>query len=154
MSTNYYECPNVMPLNETRPSIFLGGGISGCADWNSIVKDELHKSHPDLVVVNPRRSQFDINDKSALKHQIKWEHDHLRSCDAILFWFCEETLCPITLYELGAHAMTTKRLFVACHPNYKRKEDVVMQLSLVRDDIKVVFSLEELVEQVREWCGN
>jgi len=42
-----------------------------------------------------------------------------------LIGFPCETLCPITLYELGTWSIlsqqTGAKLFVGCHPEYKRK---------------------------------
>ncbi len=50
----------------------------------------------------------------------RWEHDHLRRAKAIMFWFPSETLCPITLYELGAWTIlarqTGTKLFVGADP--------------------------------------
>jgi hypothetical protein len=52
----------------------------------------------------------------------RWEHDHLRRSKAIMFWFPSETLCPITLYELGAWTIlarqTGTKLFVGAEPHH------------------------------------
>ena len=42
-----------------------------------------------------------------------------------------------------------KVLFVGCDPNYARKQDVVIQTALSRPEIEVVFSIEELSDQIR-----
>ena len=131
------------------PYLFLGGGISSCPNWQKTIKGRL--SDEDIALVNPRRDNFPIDDPTASEEQIKWEHDALRACDAILFWFPRETLCPITLYELGAWTMTGKSLFVGTDPEYKRRLDVIIQTKLERPDIEVVDNLDDLVEQVNWW---
>jgi len=143
-ASNYIECPAELPARATTtthslflgPSVFplaymplliTGGGISGCPDWQQDIRKLIHDTRncDTLVLVNPRRAVFDVNDKSMTPIQVGWEHRHLDSVDAILFWFPEETLCPITLYELGtwsikAQASGTK-IFIGCHPNYARE---------------------------------
>lgn len=44
--------------------------------------------------------------------------------------------------------MTDKPLFIGIHPNYPRRQDVEIQTSLVRPDIKIVYSLQDLAEQI------
>ncbi len=97
--------------------------------------------------------------KEALK-QIDWKHRHLRKADAVAFWFPCETLCPITLYELGAWSVYRdergqKPLFIGVHPDYKRRQDVEIQTRLVRPEVPVVGGLPELAECVKRWAtGN
>lgn len=136
----YLESPGKLELDCT--SIFLAGGITNCPDWQQEMRKLLENT--DLALLNPRRANFPIDDPSAANKQIEWEHDHLRIADAILFWFPHETLCPIVLYELGAWSMTDKLIFVGVHPEYKRRRDVEIQTRLVRPDVEVVYSLEDL----------
>ena len=42
--------------------------------------------------------------------------------------------------------MTNKPLFVGAHPNYARRQDVEIQTSLVRPDIQIVYSLEDVLK--------
>lgn len=127
-------------------AIFCAGGISNCPDWQSQMV-ELLKPSP-WIILNPRRANFPIDNPDASKQQIAWEHKHLRLASAILFWFPQETICPIALYELGAFSMTEKPLFIGIHPNYPRRQDVEIQTGLVRPEINIVYSLEELAEQI------
>lgn len=84
--------------------------------------------------------------------QITWEHEHLLAADAFAFFFAPETLCPITLFELGkVLSEEGKDIFVACDPGYARKRDVEIQLSLARGDVKVVSTIEEMVKQIIDW---
>ncbi len=131
-----------------RTSVFLGGGISNCPNWQSEMAKLL--SDTKLVLLNPRREAFDLMDPTASEIQIVWEHTYLKLSTGILFWFPEETLCPITLYELGFWlGKGGKPIFIGCHPNYKRKFDVEFQAKLVRPELKVVDTLVALAEQVR-----
>jgi hypothetical protein len=131
------------------PSLFLACGITSCPDWQADVVRLL--ADLPIFLLNPRRADFPIHDPSAAQAQIEWEHLHLRRATAILFWFPCETLCPISLYELGAWSMIAKPLFVGVHPNYQRRRDVEIQTRLARPDLTVVYSLADLVSQARSW---
>ena len=130
-------------------SIFLAGGITGCPDWQA---DLVGLLGPQLehraTLLNPRRSSFDASQPGVAREQIEWEFHHLRWADVILFWFPKETLCPISLYELGAWSMTGKPLFVGVHPDYARKLDIEIQTQLERPEIRLACSLAELASQV------
>jgi hypothetical protein len=81
--------------------------------------------------------------------QIKWEFDHLKESDIIMFWFPKETVCPVTLFELGKWAMSDTDVIVGCHPEYIRKFDVECQLSLIDGNrFTVVDSLNALADAV------
>jgi hypothetical protein len=141
------------PLINSDPSLFLAGGITGCPDWQSDAI-ELLVDLP-MTLLNPRRPDFDITDPLATGIQIGWEHRALRAADAILFWFCQETIQPITLYELGAWSMkSSKPVFVGVHPQYERRIDVEIQTSLVRPEIDVQLSLEALCLRVKDWWAS
>lgn len=163
----YIEAPRRVP-DEPRfrvPRIFMAGGITECPDWQKELRERL--VNIDAVLINPRRANFPIHDPDAAAAQIEWEHQNLAASDAILFWFPAETLCPIVLFELGAWShwrkrvnvpsyphfkMESKPLFVATHSDYKRRQDVEIQLKLERPDIDVLDTLEGLAQQVETWC--
>ncbi len=129
-------------------SLFLGGGITDCPDWQSEVIDML--SDTDLTLINPRRNSWDMRaDQSESIKQINWEDWHLRHSEYIMFWFPCETLCPITLFELGKYLMTDKKLFIGTHPDYKRRLDVIIQTGHVRN-YNIHNSLESLVHDIRQ----
>ncbi len=132
-------------------SLFLAGGITGCPDWQQSMKQLL--SDTDLILLNPRRADFPIHDPNAAREQIAWEHNHLRKADAILFWFCKETIQPIVLYELGAWTTIDKPIFIGVHLEYQRRQDVEIQTELVRPEVEIVYSLQELADQIKhnEW---
>lgn len=135
------EAPHEFPQTA---DIFLGGAISNCPDWQSDVIDLL-KDTPGTAL-NPRRKgkyNADIADE-----QITWEYHALRAVDTVFFWFPKETLCPITLLELGVFTQRTQtRLIVGTHPDYARRFDVIKQLELARPEVKVQNSIENLVKE-------
>ena len=143
---NVIACPDIFVSKNNKNTLFLGGGISGCPDWQKEMIDRF-KGH-NLTLFNPRRKEFDSSDSMMSDRQIEWEHFHLKAASAIMFWFPWETLCPITLFELGKYAASGSTIFVGCHPAYARKFDVVKQLSLMRPELKVHSSFNDLVTNV------
>ncbi len=143
----YIEAPRAYEGHET--SLFLAGGITDCPDWQSIMLTQL--SDLRLVVFNPRRAHFPQGEEAA-REQILWEYTYLRKASAIAFWFPQETLCPITLYEFGAWSMTTKKLFPGAHPDYQRIQDLRIQTALARPDLSLTESLTELLQEIRSWA--
>ena len=138
----------------TNKSVFLAGGITGCPQWQETMAQALLESTTNLMVFNPRRADFPIEDPKAADAQIAWEHRHLRASAAASFWFCKDTMQPIVLYELGAWSMTTKNIFVGVEPGYPREQDVRIQTRLVRPYVTVVSKLEDLVKQVVDWTKS
>lgn len=119
--------------------VFLAGGITGCADWQSELVEMMKET--DFIFHNPRRKDFPIHDPNASTEQIKWEFNALRQCDIIAFWFSPETLNPIVLFELGAWSRAKKPIVVGVHPDYKRKQDVEIQMSLVKPKLRIHYDL-------------
>lgn len=154
-------CPQTLKDAPTGArSVFLAGGISGCADWQSEAKRMLDAMSSErgqglapLALLNPRREDFDLTDTELSVSQIRWEHEHLRLAQAIFFWFPHETLCPITLYELGVWSALGKPLMVGCDPRYARALDVREQTALIRPDVAVRDSLAAVCEDLMLWAG-
>ena len=151
-----FRAPEVVPVEHLKNSLFLAGGIGVGAvvpDWQSAFAARFADTH--LCLLNPRRDDYPADDPNALRQQIEWEHRYLKAASAISFWFVAETLCPITLYELGAwangcdEAGRKKPIFVGAHPDYARRADLFVQLSLVRPEVEIVATLGELEAQVR-----
>lgn len=129
-------------------AIFLAGGITDCPDWQADIANML--TDIDVTLLNPRRDDFDVGNQLMSAQQIEWEFQHLRVANSILFWFPEETLCPITLFELGRWSTLGIPIAVGIHENYARKFDIEIQLALQRPEIEIVYSLEDLVTQIKE----
>ena len=161
----YCEAPLPVP-NEAylKPSVFLAGGITGCLNWQGEIRKLL--ADFDLTLLNPRRADFPMDDPDAAEAQILWEHQQLHAATAVSFWFPPETLCPITLFELGAwshwqgqrfdaetqtQTLCRKPIFVGAHPNYQRRQDILIQMKLQRPEVAVVSTLDELARQIAQW---
>lgn len=162
----YIEAVQNIAIPNGMPSLFLAGGITGCPDWQADMVSRL--GDLDIALINPRRANFPIDDPNAARQQIEWEHRGLGMADAISFWFPCETLCPITLYELGAWTARSsmslarmgvtgwapqKPIFVGVHPDYKRRLDVEIQTELAKPypSSMVSPSIDDLCRRVREW---
>lgn len=134
---------------KTTDTLFLAGGITGCPDWQAKVVERL-SDMDDLTILNPRRANFPIDDPKAARKQIEWEHQHMNRANVFMFWFPEETLCPITLFELGVWVEKAPLLFVGTHPNYARKQDVKIQTRLRRHkDQKIYYDLTTMTNAFR-----
>jgi hypothetical protein len=147
------QCPAVYTKPRLK-SLFLAGGISNCPEWQDEfigIMSELSGIPYDFTLINPRREDFDVANPRQSSDQIAWEYAHLQDADAISFWFPKETLCPITLFELGSAIRNPyKPIFVGCHPEYARRFDVEHQLSIVRPEVVVVDSLELLALEIKK----
>jgi hypothetical protein len=148
------ECPDKYYPKESDISIFVAGGISGCFNWQQEMIARFKDHDDNLVMINPRRADYDMSDPELGAKQIEWERAHLIRASAVLFWFPYETLCPITLFELGAMASSGKKIFVACHPAYQRKFDVEKQISLIRPDVTVHDKFCDMVDDIDVWIES
>lgn len=129
----------------TTGTLFLAGGITGCPDWQKPAS-ELLLDRTNLIIFNPRRLEWNMeNSEEESRKQIVWEHEHLQRSQYVMFWFPHETLCPISLFELGKYLMTDKTLIVGTHPEYQRRLDVVVQSRLVRPDLKIWSNLDDML---------
>lgn len=134
----YVEAPD----NEiTWPFVFTAGGITGTWDWQAELASRL--DHLDLIMVNPRRANFPMGDEEEGKKQIEWEYKMLAKADLISFWFPNETLCPITLFELGKWLHTEP--VVGCETGYERTFDVKVQTQLeLGKEFEIAKSIDQL----------
>lgn len=145
----YIQCPDVYIPQPSDYPVFLAGGITNCPIWAPVLVDLLRYENDKLVLINPRRLNWDATNPVVPDDQIEWEYNHLNQSRLVSFWFPCEALCPITLFELGSRAASGWDIVVGCHPDYARRIDVVKQLSLMRPQVKVVNSLYDLSEDIR-----
>lgn len=131
--------------------LFLAGGITNCSDWQSEMIGLLEDF--DGVIFNPRRRQWP-RDSESLSEQIHWEQTHLDRSHLRLFWFAQETVCPITLFELGNALGKSQSIVIGADPNYCRREDLKIQLSLIRPDLVIANSILQLSKQVIEYFDS
>jgi len=142
------------PVDLPGASVFLAGGITGCEEWQRPMARKLLAATKSLVVVNPRRDNFPIDDPNAAEAQITWEHDALRFVSAVSVWFTNATMQPICLYELGAWSMTRKPLFVGVQPGYAREQDVRIQTRLARPEVVIVDNIDDLCAQIVAYANS
>lgn len=143
----FFEAPDPVA---TWPNVFLGGGITDCPDWQEQVIEELDERRVECVVVNPRRKNFPMGDNEEGKKQIEWEHRMLKRCDLRVFWFpAGESLCPITLFELGRWLDNEYPPVVGTEYGYKRAMDVRVQVQLeVGIHHPICKSLSEFTDEI------
>lgn len=136
--------PDEYKLEEKDVTVFLAGGITDCEDWQSKVIEELDNSSDNLehlVVFNPRRENFPIDDPLAAYKQIHWEFDNIERSDIFSMYFAasETSVQPICMYELGRNiarwqtrfpADWVDRIVISVQNDYKRKNDVLIQSDL------------------------
>lgn len=146
----YVEAPNIIGSN--LKSIFLAGSISKAADWQKELVEKIRDIN--AVVYNPRRAVFPKDDPELAYKQITWEHEHLKKADVISFWFSKETDAPITLFELGRWLTSSKPIIVGIDPGYPRREDVEIQTALERIRIPIVYSLNDLSDEIFKIMGQ
>lgn len=137
-----------IPFNAER-IVFLAGGISGCSDWQKEVIEHLSYEDDTYIVLNPRREgTINRKDRVVSDIQIDWEYRYLRLATDVLFWFPPSSICPITLFELGGALERRAYVHVGCDPNYDRRLDLEIQIEKSRRNIKIKYSLAELVADI------
>ncbi|MFI8458518.1 nucleoside 2-deoxyribosyltransferase domain-containing protein [Kitasatospora sp. NPDC085464] len=125
-------------------TVFLAGGMRNCPDWRQEAIESLagqwRRAGADrpVTVFSPSRV---VPGRAFSQELVRWEHDALRSCDVVLFWFPrgneKAPEQPIALYELGVAAGTFKTIAVGAEPGYVRREDLRAQLRLIRPGLPV-----------------
>lgn len=134
-------------------SIFLAGSIEmgKAIDWQKYVTEKL--SDQNILILNPRRRDWDSSweqkkENEKFFEQVTWELKAQEKCDVIVINFCENTMSPITLLELGlAAASRASKLIVHCPDGFWRKGNV--DIVCARYDVKMVNSLDELISEVK-----
>ena len=132
-------------------SVFLAGGITNCPNWQKEVIKRIREefrnrgyedkeNYLDLVIFNPRRENFPIDNPNAAYAQIEWEFHHLEDMDIFSMYFCSgESDQPICMYELGRHLERMRyrfyntykdRIVVSAETDYRRRKDVEIQMRL------------------------
>ncbi|MBD3197498.1 MAG: hypothetical protein GF317_20765 [Candidatus Lokiarchaeota archaeon] len=150
----YIEAPAIYEVEVNDIPLFLAGGITNCPNWQKEFKSLLEKYVDDsnLVILNPRRENFPIGDPNEAFKQIKWEWEMFQKAKIISFWFSRGSLNPIVLFEYGKWLVQKEKpLFVGIDPQYSRKQDVEIQTRLERKDISLVYSLEALANEIKNY---
>lgn len=148
----YVEAPNDAPVGAKMPSIFLAGSITNCPLWQTEMVGYLKDL--DLIIYNPRRKNFPMDDPNAAEGQITWEFKKLRLASMVSFWFSKETMGPIVLFEYGAALERNAPIVIGMDPKYPRRQDVEIQTKLKQPGIKIVYDLKELSDQIAVKYNN
>jgi hypothetical protein len=144
--------PETLPfekINKSSYLVFLAGGITNCPPWQpELIKKLDAYCLADLVLLNPRRDDFDITNPNMSEEQIDWEHFMLNQANLVSFWFSAgPSMQPITLYEYGKYSTKNKNnVVVGTDPNYLREFDVNYQSK--KEGIYVVNSLDLLAASI------
>ena len=131
-------------------SVFLAGSIeSGSAgNWQTFVEQEL--SGIDIVILNPRRDNWDsswLQDKSnpKFREQVEWELSALETATIIAMYFEPGTKSPVSLLELGLFAHSGK-MVVCCPEGFWRKANV--DIVCEKYGVNQVDSLNDLAKYI------
>ncbi len=126
------KAPTLKEKSDGKISIFLGGSIEmgKAEDWQQRLANDLSaKSYSDqLVLYNPRRDNWgaDWNDphEGPFRDQVTWELTYQSKADILVYYFCAETVSPITLLEFGVHHQDNP--IVALEEKYGRFGNMVL----------------------------
>jgi len=145
------------PLSDDQSglSVFLAGSIEmGVApNWQQDIINSLSDLPDDLVLMNPRRKDWDSTWEQSIEdvnfhEQVKWELSHLESANLAAFYFDPETKAPITLMELGLTVGRDEVPAVVCCPKgYWRRGNI--EVVCDRHDIPLVDNLQALSLYIR-----
>ena len=153
--------PEYPTLDYMDVTCFLAGGITNCIDWQNEVINQLKDFNEHLVLCNPRRANFPINDPNASLEQITWEYKFLEKCEIFSMYFdgTDKSDQPICFYELGRNIERMKQKFsmnwdkhiiISVDMNFKRASDVIIQTKLATNDqvkVNINYNSEELIKQ-------
>lgn len=144
--------PADLPLNDQRIKIFLGGSIDmgNSENWQEKIEQELSTSN--VVLLNPRRDDWNKNWKpistdSNFRIQVEWELEALEFADIIIMYFAPNSQSPISLLEFGLYAKTNK-LIVLCPEGFWRKGNV--DIVAEKYHVQSVQSFDELILELKK----
>ncbi len=111
----------------------------------------------DGAILDPRRSPWPT-ESALLLEQLEWGRRHLESCTLRVFWFTEDSDCPLTLFELGRSLQAQWPFVVGIDPKYRLVDNVRLQIEMARPGTVISNSLHDLAHQARLWfealCGE
>jgi hypothetical protein len=138
-----------------RTRVFLAGSIENgkAENWQKEVIAIFNKivpeaGHDELVILNPRRDDWDSSwkqskDNEDFEEQVVWELEHLEIADYIIFYFSPGTISPISLYEFGKYGESG---IVVCPEGYEKKGNI--DIYCEQFDITTADSLEDAVKHI------
>jgi nucleoside 2-deoxyribosyltransferase len=134
-------------------TIFLAGSIEmGKAENWQKKFIEIFVDKKDLVILNPRRKDWDPNwtqskETPQFAEQVIWELNGLERADLIVFYIDPATKSPITLMELGWIVGLGKKCVVCCPDGFWRKGNV--DIFCAKNGIRQVENIEEIITEAQ-----
>lgn len=125
--------PSLKEKTDDQISIFLGGSIEmgKAEDWQQhLTKTLANKPYADhLMLYNPRREDWDSSwsqdpHEGPFRDQVTWELNYQAKADILVYYFCAETVSPITLLEFGIHHQDQP--IVGLDPHYGRFGNMIL----------------------------
>ena len=142
---------NIAERDITKQYVFLAGSIEmgKAIDWQTSMSEFFTRF--DFGVFNPRRDDWDSSweqkfDNSQFYQQVNWELDALEKSDIILLYLVPETMSPISLLELGLHALG-KKMYVVCPDGFWRKGNVDIVCN--RYNIPLFKNLDDFIQHFK-----
>lgn len=156
MATVYKAPHPISDISRERPSVFLAGSIEmGTAEkWQAKFAAGLEGL--DVNVLDPRRDDWDSSwtqdiSNDQFREQVEWELECMERADLMVVYFDPSTKAPITLMELGLHAIENDdRLVVCCPDGFWRKGNV--DIVCRRYCVRQLASLDAMINFARERC--
>ena len=144
--------PNVIPPEDNRLKIFLGGSIDMGKSENWQARIEKQLSNYNVVVLNPRREDWNtewkpISTNKNFRKQVEWELSALEASDIIVMYFAPGSQSPISLLEFGLYAKTDK-LIVLCPDGFWRKGNV--EIVSEKYNVPTVNTFNELIVELKK----
>jgi len=142
-------------------ALYLAGGMSNCPNWQKEFTQHFENLKDDcqtmmrcfwlnnLTIINPRRNNYDPTKKSEVKKQTMWEYSHIKSSDAMVFYFPEESICSSALLQYGKCLASNKKIFLGIDESYTKLLDLYTITRLERPDQPINYSLKDLIEEVQ-----
>lgn len=165
--------PNDCSDSYGKITVFLAGGISDCWNWQEAVINKLKEMEENgydmrsLVLFNPRRPSFDVDNPEDTKEQINWEYCWLGCCDIFSMYFCNsESVQPICMYELGRNLLKKSNdwedddscycssVLISIEKGYKRTDDVLIQTELATSGLIRPYVYEDPNEAITELAAR
>ena len=157
MNDRIIKAPEKISIPNGHKSIFLAGSIEmgKAIDWQTRLTKKLLAKYHNLVILNPRRSDWDSSWEQKVENrqffnQVDWEHNGLEIADFVIIYFQPETQSPISLLEFGMFK-NKRNVFVCCPEGFWRKGNVdyVWQ----KYGIRQLAEPDDIVDELNQFIG-
>ena len=147
-----YKAPEKWPNIYNKGLVFLAGAIDmgKAVDWQSEVTEKILADNDDVIILNPRRDDWDDSweqtiENKQFREQVEWELKGLDEADLVILVLTKDSKAPISLLELGLHAKEGK-MVVVCEDGFYRKGNI--EVVCKKYEIPLHNTLEELYKNL------